>query len=91
MRSLGEFFGHVAQGVRTPAVGGGAGIDAGPVAPSVGPPAAGVPAAAPERRVVRETVEEEERETPQGKVTLRRTIIEEVELPHPPPPGGSGQ
>lgn len=60
MRSLGEFFGHIAQGVKTPAR-----------------PAADEP----QRRVIRETVEEEQRDSPQGKVTLRRTIIEEVELP----------
>lgn len=33
-----------------------------------------------DRREVRRTVEEEERDTPSGKVTLRRTTIEEIEL-----------
>lgn len=72
MRSLGEFFGHIAQGVRTP-------VNQPPAAP---PPVANP--AAP-RQVTRHTVEEEQRDTPQGKVTLRRTVIEEVELPSPPP------
>ncbi len=38
--------------------------------------------AASERRVVRQDVQEEMRDTPHGRVTLRRTTIEEVEL-HP--------
>jgi len=54
MRSLGEFFGHVAKGIRTD------------------------PAAPRERTEVRRTVEEEKR--PDG-IVLRRTTIEEVELP----------
>lgn len=67
MRSLGEFFGHIAQGVRTDP-------------------------RQSNRTVTRQTVEEEHRDTPQGRVTLRRTVIEEVELPTSPPahqpPGG---
>jgi len=42
--------------------------------------------AQPERRTVetrRETTEEP-CDTPRGRVTLRRTVIEEVDLPHPP-------
>ncbi|MBX3409778.1 MAG: hypothetical protein KF859_07820 [Phycisphaeraceae bacterium] len=39
------------------------------------------PAKAPTRRVTRHEVEQETRDTPQGKVTLRRTVIEEIELP----------
>jgi hypothetical protein len=35
---------------------------------------------APDKREVKRTVEEEERETDQGKVTLRRTTIEEIEF-----------
>lgn len=62
MRSLGEFFGHIAQGVRTDPT----------------------KAVEPTRTVTRQTVEEEQRDTPQGKVTLRRTVIEEVELPPAP-------
>jgi len=58
MRSLGEFFGHVAKGVKTD-------------------PAAG---RAPARQTVRKSVEEEQRDTPQGKVTIRRTTIEEIEV-----------
>lgn len=53
MRSLGEFFGHIVRGARTPVSG-------------------------PERHEVRREVQEETRETAQGKVTLRRTTIEEV-------------
>jgi hypothetical protein len=62
MRNLGEFFGHIARGIRTD-----------PSKPAHGKPA--------EKVVARETVEEETRETPQGPVVLRRTIIEEVQLP----------
>jgi hypothetical protein len=66
MRNLGEFFGHIAKGLRTD--------------PSK-------PAA--QKVVTRETVEEETRDTPQGPVVLRRTVIEEVQLPptQNPPPG----
>lgn len=43
-----------------------------------------------QRQVVREDVQEEVRDTPQGKVTLRRTTIEEIEVqppqPNPTPP-----
>lgn len=56
MRSLGEFVGHIAHAVRTPA-----------------------PRA--DQREVRREVETEERQTPEGRVKLRRTIIEEIELP----------
>lgn len=55
MRSIGEFFGHVAKGVRTD----------------------------PTKKVVRKEVEVEERDTPEGKVVLRRTIVEEVEVAKP--------
>lgn len=58
MRSLGEFFGHIARGAKTD-------VKAKP-------------------QQVRRTVEEETRETPQGKITLRRTTIEEVEIKKPP-------
>lgn len=54
MRSLGEFVGHIWQGLRS---------DTGK-----------------HRREVRRETEEEQRETPMGKVTLRRTTIEEVEF-----------
>jgi hypothetical protein len=60
LRSLGEFFGHIAHGIKTD-----------PSKP----------------RVVRKTVEHEQRDTPQGPVVLRRTIIEEVELPPKAQPG----
>lgn len=54
MRSLGEFFGHIAQGVRTDVE--------------------------KDRRVTRREVQEERRDTPSGRVTIRRTTIEEVEI-----------
>ena len=57
MRSLGEFFGHIARGVKS---------DLKP------------------KQEVRRTIEEETRDTPQGKVTLRRTTIEEIEVHKPP-------
>ncbi len=39
---------------------------------------------------VKRTVEEETRETPEGKITLRRTTIEEVEIKKPAePPRGA--
>lgn len=56
MRSLGEFFGHIARGI-------GADVRTG------------------EPRQVRREVEEREEQTPAGKVVLRRTTIEEIELP----------
>lgn len=37
------------------------------------------------RREIRREVEEETRDTPQGKVTLRRTTIEELEVHRPQP------
>ena len=40
----------------------------------------GVRAKPDERRVLRHDVEHEERQTPQGSVTLRRTTIEEIEI-----------
>ncbi len=64
MRSLGEFFGHIARGIKTP-------VNAPP------PPS-------PTRREVKREIEEETRETPTGKMTLRRTTIEEVVI-HPSP------
>jgi hypothetical protein len=48
----------------------------------------------PTKKVVSREVEEEVRETPQGKVVLRRTIVEEVEVrrdaagDRPPPSRG---
>ena len=69
MRSLGEFFGHIAQGVRT---------DPGAKAPTHPPPA-------PTRRVVSTTTHEEPGPPgPDGsRVILRRTTIEEVEVRPP--------
>ena len=76
MRSLGEFFGHIAHAVRTD-----------PAKPAPPHEATGPE---PERQIVRQVEEEEERDTPQGRVKLRRTIIEEVELPPPSGPSGPG-
>jgi len=42
--------------------------------------------AAPRRQVLDQRTELETRDTPQGKVTIRRTTIEEVELPRNRPP-----
>ena len=74
LRNLGEFVGHIAQGIKsepsapqTPAA---------PVAPST-PPAAPTP----EGTVVRQEVMEQEVLTPEGKLVLRRTIIDEVQRP----------
>ena len=35
-----------------------------------------------QQTVLRHEVEKSEQDTPQGKVTLRRTTIEEIEIPH---------
>ncbi len=43
-----------------------------------------------DRREVRRTVEEEERDTPAGKVVLRRTTIEEIEIDRDAEPGRRG-
>jgi hypothetical protein len=40
----------------------------------------------PKRRIARQRTEEEHRETPEGKVTLRRTVIEEIEIRPDQPP-----
>jgi hypothetical protein len=53
-RSLGEFFGHIWKGVKTPVEGG--------------------------KVVVREEAVEEVRETAQGRVIVRRTVVEEMEV-----------
>jgi hypothetical protein len=54
MRSLGEFFGHIAHGFRADV--------------------------RKDGRVLRHETEERTEDTPQGTVTLRRTVVEEVEL-----------
>lgn len=40
---------------------------------------------APQKKVLRRDVEERTTDTPDGKVILRRTTIEEVEIKQPPP------
>lgn len=72
MHNLGEFFGHIAQGVTSD-----------PNAPKLQEKAAKTvpvppPAIAPER-VVRQQTLEQQVETPEGKLILRRTIIDEVQ------------
>ncbi len=70
LRSLGEFFGHIVQGVKTdPALGS-----------SSGEPLT-------DRTIKRTTIQEHTAETPEGPVTLRRTVIDEVALP---PRDGAG-
>lgn len=69
MRLLGEFVGHIAHGVKAEPGGGGVG--------GVGGGGGGV------KREVKREVSEETRETAQGKVVLRRTTIEEIELRPP--------
>ena len=71
LRNLGEFFGHVAYGIKSD-----------PNAPKPANPAekAGstpVPPGAPDAIVRRET-HEREVATPEGKLILRRTVIDEV-------------
>jgi len=70
MRSLGEFFGHIARAIKTD-----------PAKAEPGGPGGAAPAKG-ERRVVSERVEE--REVPSadgtGRMVLRRTVIEEVEI-----------
>ena len=43
-----------------------------------------------DRREFRRTVEEEERDSPAGKVVLRRTTIEEIEIERDGDPRGRG-
>jgi hypothetical protein len=44
---------------------------------------------APKKRVLRQETTEEVRQTEQGNVVLRRTVIEEVEVRRTPPPPGA--
>jgi hypothetical protein len=72
--NLGEFFGHIAHGIKSdpPAAPSGAlrlpQVGANPAAPA--PPPSG--------QVVRQETQERQVLTPQGKLVLRRTIIDEV-------------
>lgn len=84
MRNLGQFFGHIAQGIKadppagTPpvsSVAASAGaIEAGSSKPEAGP---SKPEAGPSK-VVRQQVQEAQVLTPDGPVVLRRTVIDEV-------------
>lgn len=74
LRNLGEFVGHIAQGIKH---------DPNAPPPAAAPVAPGTPPAAPipEGTVVRQEVMEQEVQTPEGKLVLRRTIIDEVQRP----------
>jgi len=66
--NLGAFFGNIARGWREPIVP--TGTDASPPSPGAAPPP---------RTIVSTRVMERQVPTPQGPVTLRRTVIDEVE------------
>lgn len=69
MRSLGEFFGHIVKGVRTD--------------PTAQPTSTTAHGPGASRHVVRRSVEEVRRDTPEGAMTMRRITIDEVEIEHP--------
>lgn len=46
----------------------------------------GRPRTTSKKQVLRHDVEEETRDTPQGKAVIRRTTIEEIEIQPPAPP-----
>ena len=75
LRSLGQFFGHIVQGVKS-------GPDGVPPPPAArGEPTQSV--------VIKHEVDERALPTPQGVVRLRRTVIEEVEMDRPDLPAES--
>lgn len=78
LRSLGQFFGHIVDGIKSDP-------DAPDAQPSAGP---ALPDPVPSQAVVvKHEIDERTRHTPQGVVRIRRTIIEEVALePTDPPP-----
>jgi hypothetical protein len=79
MRNLGEFFGHIAHGVKSQPQGD---IPTPPASsPAHSPAATDQTETKGPTRVVREHVQEQEIQTPQGKMVLRRRIIDEVEPP----------
>jgi hypothetical protein len=86
MRQIGEFFGHIWKGIKTdpanPEAAAQQATDARGVAPEFTPSSPTPPDS--QSQVLRREVQEETRDTPQGKVVVRRTIIEEIELPNPP-------
>ena len=71
MHNLGEFFGHIAQGVTSDP--NAAKSLQNPAHPDDLPPSAAPPASA-----VRQQTLEQQVETPEGSLILRRTIIDEV-------------
>lgn len=72
LRNLGAFVGHILQGVKS---------DPAPNAPSgaTTPPANPPTALDPPAKAIRQISQEHEITTPDGKLILRRTIIDEVE------------
>jgi len=75
MRNLGQFIGHIAAGFRTDASRGAAGTG--------GAGATGSAGESGDRRQRRETNRRVEQREESDGVILRRTIIEEVEMPAP--------
>ena len=75
MRNLGQFIGHIAAGFRTDAARGTAGTG--------GAGATGSAGESGGRRQCRETSRRVEQREGSDGVILRRTIIEEVEMPAP--------
>ena len=71
LRNLGEFFGHVAHGITSDP------HAPKPVNPAEKAPSA-PPAPAPPEAVVRRETQEREVHTPDGKLIMRRTVIDEV-------------
>ncbi len=71
MHNLGEFFGHIAQGVTSDP-------NAQKQLQNQVHPVAGQPAASPPAAAIRQQTLEQQVETPEGKLILRRTIIDEV-------------
>ncbi len=79
-RNLGAFFGNVARGFTTPVKP----KEEMPVVasqPSAEPQPAQPPPAQPATREVARRVSEQRVETPNGPVTLRRTVIDEIKAP----------
>lgn len=68
-RAIGQFFGHIAQGVKSGERPGSSDAGGGP----------------DQSVVIRHDVQEQARETQRGVVRVRRTVIEEVSLAPEPP------
>ena len=72
LRNLGQFFGHIAHGIATPAQG------QRPVPQQGAARQSQAPFKQPPPAMVRRETHEQQVVTPQGKMVLRRTIIDEV-------------